>query len=314
MEKEKVLITGGAGYIGSVLTEHLLEKGYNVTVLDNLSFGYNSLIHLINNPDLEFIYGDARDEETMKELIPKFDVLIPLAAIVGAPQCNLNPVDATLLNRDAVIFMNKIKEPRQKLIYPNTNSGYGTTTGDVHCTEETPLNPISVYGKTKCEAENELLKSKKGVVVLRLATVFGMSPRMRTDLLVNNFVFQAASDGYIVVFEKDFKRNFIHVKDVARCFLHCIQNFDKMKNNAYNLGLDSANLSKQELVEKIKKYYPHFDITYKEIGRDVDKRNYIVSNKKLMGTGFECMFDLDYGIGELKKGYYLMFKKEVFRQ
>ncbi len=314
MTNEKVLITGGAGYIGCVLTDLLLKNGYNVTVLDNLTFGYNSLIHLIDNPNFEFIYGDARDEEAMKELIPKFDILIPLAAIVGAPQCNLNPVDAKLLNRDAVVFMNKIKSPSQKLIFPNTNSGYGVTTGENYCTEETPLNPISIYGKTKCEAENELLKLKKGVIVLRLATVFGMSPRMRTDLLVNHFVFKAASDGYIVVYEKDFKRNYVHVKDVARCFLHCIKNWELMKNKVFNVGLDSANLSKQELSEKIIQYFPKFDVTYKEIGKDIDKRNYIVSNKRLNDTGFRCMFDLDFGIDELKKGYYLMFKKEVFRQ
>ena len=314
MNDEKVLVTGGAGYIGSVLIGQLLEEGYNVTCLDNLSFGYNSLIHLITNPNFQFIYGDVRDEELLKKIVPEFDVIIPLAAIVGAPQCDLNPIDAKLINTDAIIMLNKIRTSKQKLIYPNTNSGYGTTDGQLHCTEETPLMPISIYGKTKCAAENHLLNSGKDVIILRLATVFGVSPRMRTDLLVNHFVFKAASDGYLVVFEKDFKRNYIHVKDAARCFIHCIENFERMKNKAYNVGLDSANLSKQELVEKIKKYYPNFDITYKEIGKDPDKRNYIVSNKRIMESGFKCIFDLDYGIEELKKAYYLMFKKEVFRQ
>lgn len=314
MKKESVLITGGAGYIGSVLSEHLLSEGYKVTVVDNLCFGYNSLIHLITNPDFEFIFGDVRDEEMLKKIVPDFDVIIPLAAIVGAPQCELNPVDARLINRDAVIAINNIRRPEQKLIFPNTNSGYGTTTGEIFCTEETPLNPISIYGKTKCEAEKALLYSGKGAIVLRLATVFGMSPRMRTDLLVNHFVFKAASDGYIIIYEKDFKRNYVHVKDVARCFLHCIKNYESMKNQAYNVGLDSANLSKQELAETIKKYFPKFDITYKDISKDPDKRNYIVSNQKLIATGFTCKYSISYGIEEMKKGYNLMFKKEVFRQ
>ncbi len=314
MTDEKILVTGGAGYIGSVLIELLLEKGYKVTCLDNLSFGYNSLIHLITNPNFEFIYGDVRDEELLRRIVPEFDIIIPLAAIVGAPQCELNPIDAKLINTDSIIILNKIRTGKQKLIYPNTNSGYGTTDGQLFCTEDTSLTPISIYGKTKCEAEKNLLNSGKDAIVLRLATVFGVSPRMRTDLLVNHFVFKAASDGYLVVFEKDFKRNYVHVRDAARCFLHCIENFEKMKNRAYNVGLDSANLSKQELVEKIKKYYPNFDITYKEIGKDPDKRNYIVSNKRIMDSGFECRYDLDYGIKELKKAYYLMFKKEVFRQ
>ncbi|MEM0465191.1 MAG: SDR family oxidoreductase [Candidatus Pacearchaeota archaeon] len=314
MIKESVLITGGAGYIGSVLSEHLLNRGYKVTVLDNLSFGYNSLIHLITNSNFEFIYGDVRDEKILKKIVPIYDVIIPLAAIVGAPQCDLNPIDAKLINRDSVILINEIREKNQKLIYPNTNSGYGTTTGEIYCTEETPLKPISIYGKTKCEAEEAIVNSKKDYIVLRLATVFGISPRMRTDLLVNYFVFKAISDGYIVIYEKDFKRNYIHVKDVARCFEHCILNFDSMKNNIYNVGLDSANLSKQELAEKIKEYFPKFDITYKEINKDPDKRNYIVSNKKLINSGFTCKYDLNYGIEELKKGYNLIFKKEVFRQ
>ena len=313
-QNKKVLIFGGAGYIGCVLAEELLKKDYQVCCVDNLLFGYNSLVHLIPNPNFEFVYGDVRDIDFLKKMIPGYDVIIPLAAIVGAPQCDLNPVDARLINRDSVININNIRTNEQMLIYPNTNSGYGITSGDTYCTEETPLNPISIYGKTKCEAEESLFKSGKDVITLRLATVFGMSPRMRTDLLVNHFVFKAATDGYIVVFEKDFKRNYVHVKDVARCFIHCIENFDLMKNKTYNLGLDSANLSKKELCDLILKYFPKFDITYKEIGKDVDKRNYIVSNKRLMDSGFKCIYDLDYGIQELKKGYYLMFKKEVFRQ
>jgi len=294
MAKEKVLITGGAGYIGSILTEHLLEEGYSVTCLDNLSFGHNSLLHLINKPHFSFIYGDVRNRKLLEKVIPNFDVIIPLSAIVGAPQCDSNPVDAELINKDSVITMNFIRNPNQKIIFPTTNSGYGTTTGDLYCTEETPLNPISLYGITKSEAEKNLLNSHKDAITLRLATVFGMSPRMRTNLLVNDFVLKALTDGYLVIYEKYFKRNYVHIKDVARCFNHCIENYESMKNNAYNLGLDSANFSKEELAEKVKDHIPKLDITYREIDNDPDKRNYIVSNKKLMNTGFECKYDLDY--------------------
>jgi nucleoside-diphosphate-sugar epimerase len=309
MTKEKVLITGGAGYIGSVLTEHLLKEEYPVTCLDNLSFGQNSLLHLVSDSNFNFIYGDVRNRKLLEKVIPNFDVIIPLSAIVGASQCDSNPVDAELINRDSVIAMNDIRSTKQKIIYPTTNSGYGTTTGEVYCTEETPLNPISLYGRTKADAEKNLLNSDKDAVTLRLATVFGMSPRMRTDLLVNNFVLKALTDSYLVIYEKDFKRNYIHVKDIARCFEHCIKNFDLMKNNPYNVGLDSANLSKEELAEKVKKRIPKLDITYKEIDNDPDKRNYIVSNDKIMNTGFKCKYDLDYGIEELIKGYGILLKK-----
>lgn len=309
MTKEKILITGGAGYIGSILTEHLLKQEYPVTCLDNLSFGHNSLMHLISNPNFNFIYGDVRNRKLLEEVIPNFDVIIPLSAIVGASQCDSNPVDAELINRDSVIAMNDIRNSKQKIIFPTTNSGYGTTTGELHCTEETPLNPISLYGTTKSEAEKYLLNSDKDTITLRLATVFGMSPRMRTDLLVNDFVFKALTDKYLVLYEKDFKRNYVHVKDVARCFEYCIKNYESMKNHAYNVGLDSANLSKEELAEKVKQHIPKLDITYKDIDNDPDKRNYIVSSKKLMDSGFECKYDLDYGIEEIIKGYGLMLKK-----
>lgn len=313
MTKEKILITGGAGYIGSILTEHLLKQEYSVTCLDNLSFGHNSLLHLAGNPNFNFIYGDVRNRKLLEKFIPNFDVIIPLSAIVGAPQCDSNPVDAELINRNSVIAMNDIRNAKQKIIFPTTNSGYGTTTGDLYCTEETPLNPISLYGRTKAEAEQNLLDSDKDAITLRLATVFGMSPRMRTDLLVNDFVFKALTDRYLVLYEKDFKRNYVHVRDVARCFEHCIKNYESMKNNAYNVGLDSANLSKEELAEKVKKHIPKLDITCRDIDNDPDKRNYIVSSKKLMNTGFECKYDLDYGIEELIKGYSLILKKNFFK-
>jgi len=312
--KERVLITGGAGYIGSVLTKHLLEKEYKVTCLDNLSFGPQSLMHVIPYTNFDFVFGDVRNEETLKTLIPKYDVIIPLAGIVGMPQCQKNPVDTKMVNHDAIINIEKIRSPSQMMLFPNTNSGYGITTGEFYCTEETPLNPISLYGQTKCGAEKFLLESDKKAISLRLATVFGISPRMRTDLLANYFVFQAISNGYLVVFEKNFKRNFVHVKDVARCFEYCIENYDSMKGNAYNLGIDSANLSKQELAEKVKEYIPKLDITYKEVATDIDKRNYIVSNEKLRRAGFEAKTTIEEGIEELIKGYSLMFATEVFRQ
>jgi nucleoside-diphosphate-sugar epimerase len=309
MVKEKVLITGGAGYLGSVLTKHLLDKDYSVTCLDNLSFVNTSLLHLTNNPKFNFIYGDVRDRRTLEETLPNFDVIIPLSAIVGAPQCDANPVDAKLINRDSIIAMNNIRSNNQKIVYPTTNSGYGTTTGEIYCTEETPLNPISLYGVTKVEAEKNLLESDKGAITLRLATVFGVSPRMRTDLLVNTFVLKALSDKYLVIYEKDSKRNYVHIRDVARCFEHCIKNYESMKNNPFNVGLDGANLSKQELAEKVKEHIPYLDITYKDIDNDPDKRNYIVSSEKIMKTGFECKYGLDYGIEELIKGYSLLLKK-----
>jgi nucleoside-diphosphate-sugar epimerase len=314
MSKENVLVCGGAGYIGSVLCNYLLEQGKKVTCLDNLTFGPGPLLHLISNKDFDFVLGDVRDSNKLDEVVKKHDTIIPLAAIVGAPQCNLNPVDAVLTNRDSVINLNKLRSKNQKLVYATTNSGYGTTSGEIYCTEDTPLNPISLYGKTKSDAEKALLDSEKDAITLRLATVFGMSPRMRTDLLVNNFLMHAVNEGYLVVYEKDFKRNYVHVKDIARCFNYCIDNFETMKNRPYNVGLDEANLSKKELAEKIKQHVPKLDIIYREVGSDVDKRNYIVSNKRIANAGFKCVLDLDYGIDEMIKGYNLMFKKEVMRQ
>ena len=241
MGKDSVLITGGAGYLGSVTAGHLLSKGYQVTCLDNFSIegSKTSLLHLVHNPKFDFVFGDVRDRRTLESLIPKFDTIIPLAAIVGFPQCKQNPVDAELTNRDAVINTNNIRTTYQKLIYPTTNSGYGTTTGEVFCSEETPLNPISIYGKTKVEAEMALFNGDKGVITLRLATLFGMSPRMRTDLLVNYFVFKAVTDGNLVVYQKDFMRNFAPVSDVARCFEHCIENYEQMRTRPDDRGIQS---------------------------------------------------------------------------
>lgn len=313
---QKVLITGGAGYLGSVITGHLLEKGFAVTCLDDLRYGQNSLFTYASNPNFNFIYGDVRDKELLKKILSEFEVIIPLAAIVGMPACNAKQIDALSINYEAIVMINELRSEKQKLIYPTTNSGYGTKSGDVFCTEETPLEPISLYGKTKADAETYLQaagKAGKDVITLRLATVFGISPRMRTDLLVNDFVYKAMTDGYVVMYEAHFKRNYIHIKDVARCFEHCIINFDKMKNNVYNLGLEDANISKMELAEKIKSYIKKFELISMEIGEDPDKRNYIVSNKKIMATGFTPQYSLDYGIKELIKGYSILLKNNPYK-
>jgi len=228
---------------------------------------------------------------------------------VGAPACDRDPLLARSVNLEAIRLLNRVRSSGQLIVYPTTNSGYGTKTGDVFCTEETPLEPISLYGQTKTQAEQELLQSPN-VVTLRLATVFGMSPRMRLDLLVNHFVYAAATDGYLVIFEKDFKRNYIHIRDVADCFLYCIENSNRMAGRAYNAGLDAANLSKQELALSIKKHVPKFYVHFAEVGSDPDKRNYIVSNQRLREAGFEAKRSLDEGIVELLKGYRMMGRSQ----
>jgi nucleoside-diphosphate-sugar epimerase len=298
----RIFVTGGAGYLGSVLCERLLDAGHYVTVLDSLIYQQNSLFHLCANPCFEFVQGDARDEALIGRLAKTADVLIPLAAIVGAPACDRDPLLARTVNLEAVRLLSRVRSSGQLIVYPTTNSGYGTKTGDVFCTEETPLEPISLYGQTKTQAEQELLQSAN-VVTLRLATVFGMSPRMRLDLLVNHFVYAAATDGYLVIFEKDFKRNYIHIRDVADCFLYCIENSKRMAGLPYNAGLDAANLSKEELALTIKKHVPKFYVHFAELGSDPDKRNYIVSNQRLREAGFEAKRSLDEGILELLKGY-----------
>ena len=300
-----VLVTGGAGYLGSILCEHLLRDGYNVTVLDNLTNGQGALFHFCAHEKFNFIRGDVRDEKTINQLIKNADIIIPLAAVVGAPACDRDPRMATSVNVEAIKLINRLRSPSQLVIYPNTNSGYGTKSGDVFCTEETPIDPISLYGQTKREAELDLLNSPN-TITLRLATVFGVSPRMRVDLLVNHFVYAAVTDGYIVIFEKDFKRNYVHVRDVADCCCYCIKNANKMKGKPYNVGLDAANLSKEELALKVKEYVPNFYIHFSEVGSDPDKRNYIVSNQRLREAGFEAKRSIDDGIKELLKGYRML--------
>jgi nucleoside-diphosphate-sugar epimerase len=301
---QRVLVTGGLGYLGSIVCEHLLAAGFEVTALDNLMYGtgQQGLYHLCASPSFDFIKGDVRDEALMRSALRGADVVIHLAAIVGASACDRDPALATSVNLDAVRLLNRLRSPRQLVIYPNTNSGYGATSGETHCTEDSPLQPISLYGKTKVDAERLLLDGQNAVT-LRLATVFGMSPRMRLDLLVNHFVHAAFKDGYIVIFEKDFKRNFVHVRDVADCMLHVIADASRMAGRPYNVGLDSANLSKEELALKVKEHLPSFYIHFAAIGQDPDKRNYIVSSRRLHEAGFEARRSLDDGIRELIKGY-----------
>jgi len=305
-----VLVTGGAGYLGSILSEHLLSAGLSVTVVDNLLYGQSGPYHLAANPRFDFIFGDARDERIMAGLVKQADVLIPLAAVVGAPSCDRDPVYATSLNLEAIRMLNRLRSRSQRMVFPTTNSGYGTQSGDLFCTEETLLEPISLYGRLKAQAECEILATPNSIT-LRLATVFGMSPRMRIDLLVNTFVYEAVKRGYLIIFEKDFKRNYVHIRDVADCFLHCIQKGDPMVGQAYNVGLDAANLSKEELAKKVKAYVPELYLDFAPIGSDPDKRNYIVSNEKLRKAGYEAKRTLDAGIVELIKGYRMIARSPL---
>ncbi len=306
---EKILITGGAGYLGCVLAEHLLSQGYAVTVLDNLYYQQHSLLNLCLHSNFNFIRADVRDKELIERILPEFNAILPLAAIVGAPACENKKHEAKTINQDAVIMINELRKPHQKLIFPTTNSGYGIKSKEVICTEETSLNPISFYGQTKVEAEKALLKSSD-VITLRLATVFGVSPRMRTDLLVNDFVQRALFDRTLVLFEKHFKRNYIHILDVARCFEHCLKNYEQMKGQAYNVGLEEANLSKEELALKIKEHLPEVVIITEDFAQDLDQRNYIVSNQKLYATGFKPRYSLDFGIKELIQAYKILGNRQ----
>ena len=298
----RVLITGGAGYVGSVLCARLLAAGHRVTVLDRLDHGQASLLHLCDHDGFEFVFGDVRNEPLVRSLVAAHDVIVPLAAIVGAPACDLSPAEAKAINFDAIAMMDRLRSKEQLVVYPTTNSGYGTKSGDVFCTEDTPLEPISLYGRTKVDAENHLLQSG-GAITLRLATLFGLSPRMRLDLMVNHFTWAAVKDRYLVIFEAHFKRNYLHVQDMADCFVHCIAHRDRMIGRAFNVGLDKANLSKGELAELIQEHVPEFYVHFAEIGQDPDKRNYIVSNQRLREAGFEAKRSLDQGVTELIRGF-----------
>jgi nucleoside-diphosphate-sugar epimerase len=299
----KVLVTGGAGYLGSILVPALLDRGFGVTVVDNFMYGQDSLAAVCYRPEFSLVRGDVRSLETMKPLVKGADIIIPLAALVGAPLCDRDPLAATSTNLKAIVDMLDLLSPSQRVILPVTNSGYGVGEAGKFCTEETPIRPVSLYGRDKVEVERVLLARHPASVSLRLATVFGMSPRMRLDLLVNDFTYRAYTDRFIVLFESQFKRNFIHVRDVTRAFLHAIDRFDAMKGQIYNVGLSDANISKLELCRHIQKHVPSFAIYESDLAKDPDKRDYIVSNEKIERTGFKPAFSLDDGIRELLKGF-----------
>lgn len=304
----KILVTGGAGYIGSVLVPMLLKDGHEVTVLDNFYFNQSTLLECCMNPDFHVVRGDARKEELVKELIEDKDYIIPLAAMVGFPLCKADEVAAETINVGAIKTILKLRKPEQRIIYPCTNSGYGIGEGGKFCTEETPMRPISLYGITKTEAEKLVLEAGNSLT-FRFATVFGASTRMRLDLLVNDFVYRAVFDRTAVLFEGTFKRNYIHIRDAAGAFVHAVNHFDEMKGKPYNCGLSSANLSKLELCAKIKEHIPEFVYIEAPIGEDLDKRDYIVSNERLEATGWKPQYSLDDGIEELKKVYTIIKNK-----
>jgi nucleoside-diphosphate-sugar epimerase len=303
-----ILVTGGAGYIGSILVPALLAEGHSVTVVDSFLYNQSSLLDCCNNPRLSIVRGDVRDERTVLPLLAKADVVMPLACLVGAPLCAQKPIEARSINLDAILMLLRHASPAQRFISPTTNSGYGVGQEGVYCTEETPMNPISLYGRLKVELEKALLDH--GAVSLRLATVCGISPRMRLDLLVNDFTYRAVTDRFIVLFEAHFKRNYIHVRDVARAFLHALAHFDSMKGQPYNVGLSDANLSKMELCLEIKKQVPDFTIMEAPVGKDPDQRNYIVSNDKIEATGFHPQVSIQAAIAELLKGYQVLRRNQ----
>jgi len=308
MSKSKqanILITGGAGYLGSVLAPILLQEGFGVTVLDSFIFGQNSLMDCCGQDRFRVIRGDVRNERVLKEALASQDIIIPLAALVGAPLCNLDETGAVSTNQTSIESLCRLASPTQVILYPTTNSGYGIGEKGKFCTEETPLRPISLYGTTKVKAEEAVL-ARGNSLTFRLATVFGASARMRVDLLVNDFVYRAVHDRAVLIFEGHFKRNYIHIRDVARAFLHAIANFSAMKGKPYNVGLEEANLSKLELCAKIKEHLPQFTFVEAPIGEDPDKRDYVVSNQRILGTGFKTEWDLDRGIRELIKAFTIL--------
>lgn len=297
-----ILITGGAGYIGSVLVPELLRLGHNVTVLDSFMYKQSSLIECCPNDRFTVVNGDAREEETLKKVIYGKEFILPLAALVGFPLCNKDRTGAVSTNLGAVETLLKLREKGQKIVFPCTNSGYGLGAGQEYCTEESPIEPISLYGKTKMAAEKAVLEAGNSLT-FRFATLFGASPRMRTDLLVNDFVYRAVFDRAVVVFEGGFMRNYLHVRDAARAFIFAMEHFDAMKGTMYNCGLSDTNISKLELCERIKKQIPSFVYLESPIGEDPDKRNYLVSNEKIEKAGFRTRYTLDDGIRELIKVY-----------
>jgi len=297
---ERILVTGGAGYIGSVLVPELLSKGYRVTVLDNFMYKQTSLAGISREKNLEIVFGDVRDSNLMKKHLGKSDVVVPLAAIVGAPACDKDPFQAETINKNAILWMLNELSSNQRIIMPTTNSAYGSGDKDNFCDENSPLNPLSLYARDKVIVEEELM-NHANATSFRLATVFGISPRMRLDLLVNNFAFRAVTDGFIVIFEGNFKRNYIHIADVVQAFMLSIENTKNLTGQVFNVGLSSANISKLELCKKIKEIVPKFTYLESELGRDPDQRNYIVSNAKIEKVGFRPVMQLEDGLQELVK-------------
>ena len=304
-----ILITGGAGYLGSVLVPELLASGHVVTVLDSFTYGQRTLLDMCANDRFRVIRADCRDESALSTALKGIDVVLPLAAIVGAPACDADPTAATSINLDAIRTLLRVRAQGQAVVFPCTNSGYGIGEQGAVCTEDSPLRPISLYGRTKVEAEAAVLESGNSVS-LRLATVFGMSPRMRLDLLVNDFVYRAVNDGFVVVFEGHFKRNYVHVRDVARAFIFVLENFGRLRGRPYNVGLSDANLSKLELCAEIKRHVPRFTYLEAPIGNDPDQRDYIVSNERIERAGFITTQSLPWGIDELIKGYTIVRRTE----
>lgn len=300
-----ILVTGGAGYLGSILVPALLAHGHRVTVLDNFMFRQTSLHHVCNDPNFQVVKGDIRIEATLTPLLKQADIVIPLAALVGAPMCNADPVGARSINHDAMQLLLKLASREQRILMPTTNSAYGSGDAQNFCTEESPLRPISTYAREKVAVEAELMQ-RENAVSFRLATVFGMAPRMRIDLLVNDFVHRAVHDRFVVLFEGDFRRNYIHVRDVARVFLHGIEHFEAMRGQVYNVGLSEANVSKRELCQHIQAQLPEFVFLDAPVGKDPDQRNYVVSNAKLEGTSFRTSVGLYAGIAELIKGFTML--------
>jgi nucleoside-diphosphate-sugar epimerase len=298
----KILVTGGAGYIGSVLVPELLKLGHIVTVVDNFMYKQASLNHCCNNSNFHVASGDIRDKDFIRPYYEAAEYIIPLAAYVGAPLCDRDRIGAQSVNHDAIIVMFDMLHENQKILMPTTNSAYGSGDEDNFCDEKSPLNPISKYALDKVIIEKYLMK-RENSISFRLATVFGMSPRMRIDLLVNNFVYRAVNDRFIVIFEGHFKRNYIHISDVVKAFIHGIDNFDSMRGEIYNVGLSEANVSKAELCTRICKHIPQFVVMEAPFAADPDQRNYVVSNMKLESTGWRPQVGLDDGIRELIKGY-----------
>ena len=305
----KILVTGGAGYIGSVLVPTLLGKGHEVIVVDNFMYNQQVLLDCCYNKKLTIIRGDVRDKSLISKCMQDVDAVFPLACLTGAPLCSKDPIGAQTTNFDAIKMILDMRRPDQKIIFPTTNSGYGVGQKGIFCTEETPLNPITLYGRLKVDIEKIVLKSGNSIT-LRLATVMGVSPRMRLDLLVNDFTYRAVNDRFLVIFEPHFKRNYVHVRDVAKAFIHCLDNFEKMNGEPYNVGLSEANLSKWELCEEIKKQVPDFYFAEAKIGEDPDKRDYIVSNAKIEKAGFVPDYSLQHSIEELIKGYQIIKRNQ----